>query len=213
MRRYIEAPAFPEIRIRPSRATQLAPFHGFLQNRWEQGCHNASQLYRECLDRGYEGGLTRVKDYLRHFRSEEISSPPNSVHGSTKSRPPALQTVLWWLLKPDEQLDEEKQRLVARLCDLSPMMHQARELALWFFRMVRERRAEEFGDWITAATEEKLGQSSSLKEFAQKLLSDRAAIIAALSEPWSNGQTEGQVNRLRDSNKKSVWHLISGFYY
>lgn len=201
VRRYVEAPVFPEMRTRPPRPTQLARFQEFLQTRWEQGCHNASQLYRESCARGYQGGLTQVREYLRRFRKDETALPPNSVRGSTKNitknTVPSLRTVLRWLLKPDEQLDEEKQQLVRRLCQLSPKVRQARELALWFFRLVRERRPEEFGAWIAAAMNDREGHSSPLKGFAQKLLSDRAAVVAALSQPWSNGQTEGQVNRLK----------------
>jgi transposase len=36
-----------------------------------------------------------------------------------------------------------------------------------------------------------------LKAFARGLEQDRAAIEAALREEWSNGQTEGQVHRLK----------------
>jgi transposase len=33
--------------------------------------------------------------------------------------------------------------------------------------------------------------------FVSGLLSDKPAVMAALSLPWSNGQTEGQINRLK----------------
>ena len=33
--------------------------------------------------------------------------------------------------------------------------------------------------------------------FVSGLLVDKAAVIAALRLPWSNGQTEGQINRLK----------------
>jgi transposase len=36
-----------------------------------------------------------------------------------------------------------------------------------------------------------------LKSFADGLLTDEATVRAALSSEWSNGQTEGQVNRLK----------------
>ena len=37
----------------------------------------------------------------------------------------------------------------------------------------------------------------SLKSFANGLRSDLAAVRNALSMPWSNGQVEGQINRLK----------------
>jgi transposase len=36
-----------------------------------------------------------------------------------------------------------------------------------------------------------------LKSCADGLLTDEAAVRAALSSEWGNGQTEGQVNRLK----------------
>lgn len=39
-------------------------------------------------------------------------------------------------------------------------------------------------------------EGSMIASFARGLRSDCAAVAAALREPWSNGQTEGQLNRL-----------------
>ena len=36
-----------------------------------------------------------------------------------------------------------------------------------------------------------------LRAFAEGLRQDEAAASAAIREPWSNGQVEGQVNRLK----------------
>ena len=36
-----------------------------------------------------------------------------------------------------------------------------------------------------------------LRSFAAGIRRDRAAVAAALSLAWSNGQTEGQINRLK----------------
>lgn len=46
-------------------------------------------------------------------------------------------------------------------------------------------------DWIDEA------EDSMIASFARGLRSDYAAVAAALREPWSNGQTEGQINRLK----------------
>lgn len=42
-----------------------------------------------------------------------------------------------------------------------------------------------------------LSSLPELKRFAQGLLQDRAAVEAAMRSEWSNGQVEGQVNRLK----------------
>ena len=40
-------------------------------------------------------------------------------------------------------------------------------------------------------------EASALAPFAAGLRRDEDAVRAALTEPWSNGQVEGQVNRLK----------------
>lgn len=201
--RLVQAPEFPERSARQPRPTKLDTFRDYLTSRWESGCHNAAQLYREIHSQDYRGGPTLVKDYLRLLRTSAsgvaLGSERQVLPKSAEARYPTLavpsvRQVLWWLLRPDEQLEEKPQQFVGRLCRISCTIRHAREIALWFMRLVRERRAEEFGVWIATARESGLPY---LKGFAQRLLSDRAAVVAALSHEWSNGQTEGQVNRLK----------------
>ncbi len=120
-------------------------------------------------------------------------SGAQQVSGATKATAvPSSRSVLWWLLRPDDLLEKDNWQFVARLCQHSPTIGTARELALWFLRLMRERRSAEFGEWIVTAQHCGI---ALLKRFACKLLSDRAAVVAGLSQEWSNGQTEGQVNR------------------
>lgn len=55
---------------RPARSWKLDPWRSYLRERWEQGVHNASRLFREIQKRGYEGCLTQVKKVARPWRSE-----------------------------------------------------------------------------------------------------------------------------------------------
>ena len=68
------------------------------------------------------------------------------------------------------------------------------ELAQHFAAIVREQRAEELDVWLERARNSPF---MPLVNFATTLLQDWPAISAAGSLSWSNGQTEGQVNRLK----------------
>ncbi len=57
--------------------------------------------------------------------------------------------------------------------------------------MVRNARENALEIWLDEAEESLLGA------FAPGLRRDQAAVAAALREPWSNRQTEGQINRLK----------------
>ena len=67
-------------------------------------------------------------------------------------------------------------------------------MALDFARMFRQRSAELLPTWLRAAAR------SRLKEFvgfARGISEDFAGVEKALKYEWSNGQLEGQVNRLK----------------
>ena len=49
--------------------------------------------------------------------------------------------------------------------------------------------------WLDGAIHETAPKE--LRNFAKGVLRDSSAIVAAITLPWSNGQTEGQVNRLK----------------
>ena len=70
----------------------------------------------------------------------------------------------------------------------------ARELATEFNTMVCQRLPDRFDAWLERA------RASGIVEFemfAKGLERERAEVIAALRLPWSSGQVEGQVHRLK----------------
>jgi len=69
----------------------------------------------------------------------------------------------------------------------------ARALARGFVSMMRDRKAGRLESWL----EEARCGPSELRSVAEGLRRDKAAVVAALSEDYSNGQTEGQVTRLK----------------
>jgi transposase len=60
--------------------------------------------------------------------------------------------------------------------------------------MLRQRDVAALEGWLTDASESGIGP---FKHFAASLRRDEAAVRAALEQPWSNGQLEAQVNRLK----------------
>ncbi|MEW6734089.1 MAG: helix-turn-helix domain-containing protein [Acidobacteriota bacterium] len=61
--------SLPKITRSRAKCTQLAPFHAYIKERWESGCHNAAQIYRELRAKGYQGGITALKEYVRNWRT------------------------------------------------------------------------------------------------------------------------------------------------
>jgi transposase len=101
--------------------------------------------------------------------------------------------LVWLFLHPVEKLDEEQVKL--RQCLLNhAALQQGCQLVYDFQHMVHKRDGDNFTSWLQAC------QASQIPEFVNLALSmkkDHEAIQTALSSEWSNGQTEGQVNRLK----------------
>jgi transposase len=55
--------------------------------------------------------------------------------------------------------------------------------------MIRKKDAAR--PWIAEAS------PSLIASFARGITSDRAAVLAAITQPWSNGQAEGQITKLK----------------
>jgi transposase len=80
------------------------------------------------------------------------------------------------------------------LCEHSPEITLASQLVRGFATLVREQQPAALDPWLAQA------ESSGLRElrrFALGLRQDYAAVRAALEEPWSQGPTEGHIQRLK----------------
>jgi transposase len=72
-----------------------------------------------------------------------------------------------------------------------PTLVGARALIERFQAMVRQKVVADLEPWIATAG------ASLIASFASGILKDKAAVSAAITEPWSNGQTEGQITKLK----------------
>ena len=80
---------------------------------------------------------------------------------------------------------------VARTEAAVPDIAAASALVGRFVNMVRSGEHDDLDDWLTEA------EDGLLASLARGLNADRHVVLAALREPWSNGQTEGQINKLK----------------
>jgi transposase len=108
---------------------------------------------------------------------------------------PSAASVAWLLFKGGKDLDGADRRFVEALQDQCPLIKLAADLGQEFVVMVRERQIENWPQWFERATAPDVPQE--IRNFALGQKADEAAVKAALSLKWSNGQVEGQVNRLK----------------
>jgi transposase len=210
-RRFVRAGTFPE-RASPSpRPTSLSPYEPYLRERWTAGCHNARVLHDEIRARGFRGAAVTVRRLVGTWRptpGRRGPTPRRSGTGSAIPPPPRPPTralsprqARWLLLRPAADLRPDDRRHRDYVLQQSAEIRAAQALAEDFAQLVRDRDADALGPWLERA---QASDVIELREFALMLRRDRAAIDAALVHDWSNGQTEGQVNRLK-SIKRAMY--------
>ena len=197
VRYWLRAGAFPERRRRTERPGQAVPCADYLHDRWVQGCHNATQLWRELRARGYTGCYDSVAALVAPWRGERYRH-----RGRVKVRRPAADTdsvctphqACWLLLRPLDNLTADERAYLTRLYQACPQVALAEALVEEFGTVLRERDVDGLYTWLRHA------ETSGIKEvqaLARSIWLDQAAVEAAVRLDWSQGQVEGQVNRLK----------------
>jgi transposase len=195
-RKYLKSDAFPERKGRATPPGSVAPYAEYLRRRWEEGCHNSKQLWRELREQGFPGKPLAVWRFTLSWRDPIAAAGDAGKRARARTVPahPAPRAVVWWLLGLREVLTEEQAAFLERLKAGCPKVELAQSLAHEFFAMVRERAAGKLEDWTRRASASGI---EALKQFGAGLRRDWDAVVAGLTLEWSSGPVEGQVNRLK----------------
>lgn len=191
--RYLRLPQPPERKRPRPRHKVIEPYLPYLLKRWDEGCHNGMRLWREIRAMGFAYSSTNVSRFVSHLRR---GLPRPSARRSAVSRVdgPSARQAAHLLLRRPEDRTEEHEHYLAYLCRSDATIAAAHTLVDAFARMVRERQGDRLDGWLAVARESDI---TEIRGFARGLEGDLAAVRAGLTLPWSNGQTEGQINRLK----------------
>jgi transposase len=181
------------------------------------GGRNTKELHRLLGEKGCKAGYDAVRRFVNRIvgstgrpgrRTGEVKPPPPPV--------PSARRLSFELVCPPasapgggttEQNAEPRllDRLRVGIADLAKVWDVASELV----GMIRREVSRPLSDWLRKAEQSGV---SELKSFAKSLREDESAVAAALSESWSNGPVEGQVNRLKTIKRsmygRAGWRLL-----
>lgn len=187
----------PDTRVKP-----LAAYQGYLLQRWNEGIRNASQLWRELLARGYGQSRSTVGRFIAvlqletgtryQFKRTQAAPlyPPRPV---PSRRLTPRQAARLFLLAPGNFTRDEQQYLDKLLTGNDEFARTYTHVSQ-FLQMVRERGGCQLGTWCAEMEEQACPE---VQRFARNLTKDGKAVVAGLTLEWSQGQVEGQVNRLK----------------
>jgi transposase len=153
------------------------------------------KLWREIREQGYPHTAGVVGRFIVGLRRDEAAGRPAGTTARQRAAPvPTARHVAGLFLRRPGKLTSNQQIYLTELQQLDEAVAAAYQLTQSFTEMVRERTGEHVLEWIEQAKE---SDFSRLRRFAMGLEKDLAAVQAGLTEVWSNGQTEGQIHRLK----------------
>jgi transposase len=186
VRKYVRAECCPPAQ-RPTRHSSLMPYEFYLWQRWQAGCHNATQLWDEIKQHGFHGGISIVKDRVAPWRARSRAAPRLPQRFTPRA-------TMWLLRRPDTALQPHETAYVAALVARCPEVAVAHALTRDFITMLHARDGSALTGWLERA------HASAIREFksiAAGIHRDHAAVEAAFTVEWNNGAVEGHVNRLK----------------
>jgi transposase len=178
---------------KPCAATQRGHIHSckrlaaFLKRSPDtaSGCRNGAELWRRLTARGFHSSLRVVGEWATRRRRAEKANAENL------QRIPLARTIARFMTIGRDTLSKAETVTVAAIEAGVPTLVEAREIIADFHLMIRRKAVAGQTPWIERA------RTSLVASFANGVAKDEAAVRAAITLPWSNGQTEGQITRLK----------------
>jgi transposase len=206
VRRFVEAEQYPERAPKRKRCGILTPFEPLLHEHWQRGERTTPALFRVLQAAGYPGSIHTVRHWVQQRRQEPaphtkgayratytVAPQELAARVAAQQRLPAARQLVWLLLKAVDDLSSDDQHLL-RVLREEPSIASAYTLAQQFLHLVRQRNLSALDGWLAECWASAV---PDLANFASGLQQDDAAVRAALTLPWSSGQVEGQITRLK----------------
>ncbi len=185
-------------------------FEAFLAQCWKDGNRRGRHLFHDVKQRGYTGSFANLERLLGAWRRAERGQGNDVPPVASKSEPvrdpdtghaisPVVAAAL--CIKPRGLLTDWQARKVDALKQGSEAFAEMRRLAMRFNGILRGKTSAPLDAWIDDAIDSEL---IPIMRFARVLRRDLDAVNNAIELPWSNGQAEGQINRLK-TLKRSMY--------
>lgn len=201
VQRYLLTPSFPERQGRSDKGRSLLnPYKAYLIEQYNQDRRHVKGLFAEIQAQGYTGSYQTVARYVHQLaQAQGVTLQQYPTHRTLPPVADSSRPVLtprraaFLLLRHTETLRSQEQQLVQRLVQHSQLAATI-ALAQDFAQLVRQRQSKQFDRWLERAEQ---SQIAPFQRFARSLKEDYDAVKAGVTLETSNGQVEGQINRLK----------------
>ena len=132
------------------------------------------------------------------LRGYPASSQGRAEHAQTLPEAPlqrfAAHEAVWLFVRDYSDLDETEQAELAVIRQASCTANIVYELTQDFMSILRRREGERLDTWLESVRN---SQICELQRMVRSIERDKAAVLAGLTLPHSNGVVEGSVNKLK----------------
>ena len=203
VKKYIKAEEYPK--YEGKRTSNFDMFQDYLSQE-NNRIKTRRELYQTIIQMGFNGRYTSFCDNLNNLwkgtfptKNKAIVVPKPIVTWSTSK----LSMMLY---ENADQMNSYDKEFLNLLFENHPEIKHMEQLIKRFKDLFKYKEDGKLKIWIDDAMDPRSG----LKNFATNLLKDFQAINNAVITPYSNGQVEGQVNRIK--NIKRRMYGRAGFY-
>ena len=168
-----------------TRPGSLDPYLPWLDAQWIAGCRNGLALWRALRERGFRGCRGVVSEWsARRKRAEKADA-------GAIGRAPSARTIARLLTIGRDHLSKAQTITVAAIERGVATLAETRDILADFQGIIRRKALPELDAWLDRAAR------SLIATFANGIIKDKSAVEAAIASTWSNGQTEGQICKLK----------------
>lgn len=195
IRKYIRMDFLPK--KKGSRSTNFDAYQPFLLQESNAG-KLYKDLYADIVKLGFNGGYTQFCNNMNALLKSNEMTPAYYKSDPIIMKTWSAGTLSVMLQKDPGVLTTEDKKFMEQLYDKYPVVKETAQQVKQFKKLFQDKAEGSLQRWLDNITE----SQSGIKAFAKGIRSDFQAVNNAVISPYSNGQVEGQVNRLKNIKRR-----------
>jgi transposase len=190
IQRWLTQGEYVETNYHHQHRSRFDAYEAYVMRRWDEGCHNIQQIWREIKAQGYPHSDRALRAHLEPLHGKEQADFSEASYLDRFS----AKKAMWLFIRRFKDLDEKEREELATIRQASETAETLYLLVQQFLQMVRKLEGERLDAWLASVAQ---SQIEELQRFANGLEQDKAAVLMGLTHSHNNAQAEGQVTRIK----------------
>jgi len=190
IQRWVSEGTYVETHYHHPHRSRFDAYAPSVKQRWDDGCHTIQQIWREVQAMGYPHSDRALRAHLEPLRGKVKGDFPDASsldHFSAKE-------ASWLFIRHFDALKEKEREELATIRQGSETAETIYHLVQAFLQMVRQLQGSHLESWLRSV---RACHIPELRREALGVEQDKAAVLVGLTLAHNNGQTEGQVTRIK----------------